>query len=628
LQHALWRYETMWLPLLAAVTTKHIEFPKADHGNDVQPQSAMNSQIAKLRADFAPIINSMSSEDLTPPLDVAWVWYLHRLTPLQYLEDVSNVAGCPIAPSASSAFYFEVDNESRSAQAWNNAFAKSGSENINVQYFPEYLASIYSEPGKVVRRALITGSVRGIKFSSLMLYDIYEAAKSHRGTLSVAVRSEVVTPGYFVRAITRYDDFMRLQAMHKLAFLYAPEDVSFIWRAHAASTADYLNDDLIGRALSSRAGSEKSNMAHPQARHLPTEHQDTALGAPLSMEATMQIWSEVYADAKGPFLVPTAEVPRCPGQQRDGYLQDCLRAVLEASTDGNGDGIIDDEDRKGANHGTNEEGLVPKSTLLSPSSPRSADPFRAKNSKGKEQRDHLGLRSELQSSSPSARAATDTTGNNSKGRSVLSKLTFRLVSRKADADAGVPLDDTAGNTRTDGERTGAPDTTKVVGDDDAERFGRKERGERHLAAQKEKLGHGGQKKANEGLDRAQWIRGLSLCAVGLVFVIFGIIYMRKLPKTSSSGVLLFLAGLLAFLLAALIWLRPDHERRKQKREDRNRRREDKEADEREKQESKANSQKYLDGVQMNSFVSNEAMIAIGGDGLVHLPAAAVADSSV
>jgi Glycine-rich domain-containing protein-like len=624
LQRALWRYETMWLPLLAAAGKTKADLPDEKDGIDPKSRSSAFSQVANLRTSLGSSINSLTMENMSPPLDVAWVWYIHRLSPLQYLDDVFKVVGCPLAPSILTAFEYGLSNESTTANIWNSAYAVATQDSTRV-YFPDYLASIYNSKGNIVRRGARTGSVTGISFATSISRDISAGVKLHRGVLCLALRSEALYPGYLVRAIARYDDFIRLQAIENMLDLYPPRDVDFIWRVHAASTADYLNDDLIGRAFSERPGLEKSDIAHPQARIELIEHDEQVTAKVVSKQATEDIWNATYGNSKGPFTVEAAEWPSYPGQHRDGYLQDSLKAILDADlpeedTDSSWD---HDEAAVARKSCQMDSELARQATATSPSSPGSSSMFRTTifgGRKGEDQRE----KSTRTSTSPLMRLTTDGISTATKGVAALSKLKLGVAHRKSSAlmaQGGENRDECDLGTQRLGPRE-AIEATPRKGSK------KKQIGDRHLAASKETLGHGDRLRKSQGLDRVQWIRGLSFCALGIVLVIFGMIYMKKLPSTSAAGVSLFMVGLLSFLSAALVWLRPDHERRKQHKEDRKRRREAKEADEKEKKESKANSKKYHDGIQMNSFASNEATVIIGGGELIHLPGASLVDTSV
>ena len=58
LEKALYRYERFWLPLCVDLT-----------------------------------LNGKRYEDFYPPLDVAWVWHCHMLSPTEYQKDCKNLCG-------------------------------------------------------------------------------------------------------------------------------------------------------------------------------------------------------------------------------------------------------------------------------------------------------------------------------------------------------------------------------------------------------------------------------------------------------------------------------------------------------------------------------------------------------
>jgi hypothetical protein len=68
LKEALRRYERLWLPLIAAQAG-----PSSNTGNGQQQQQGYNQ--------------------LVPPLDIAFLWHLHRLQPGLYSEDCQQLKG-------------------------------------------------------------------------------------------------------------------------------------------------------------------------------------------------------------------------------------------------------------------------------------------------------------------------------------------------------------------------------------------------------------------------------------------------------------------------------------------------------------------------------------------------------
>lgn len=77
LREALRRYVTRWLPLVKEALGQGIE--------------------------------------LAPPVDIAWLWHVHRLSPLGYHEDCMSLAGKPLhADAGTNPFAFDADADGRS----------------------------------------------------------------------------------------------------------------------------------------------------------------------------------------------------------------------------------------------------------------------------------------------------------------------------------------------------------------------------------------------------------------------------------------------------------------------------------------------------------------------------------
>jgi hypothetical protein len=86
LARALWRYEALWLPLLVAVD-------EGFRGRSVGHSPAFGRAVEEIRRkNEARGGLGLRRAECVPPLDVAWVWHCHRLSPKVYEEDVRALA--------------------------------------------------------------------------------------------------------------------------------------------------------------------------------------------------------------------------------------------------------------------------------------------------------------------------------------------------------------------------------------------------------------------------------------------------------------------------------------------------------------------------------------------------------
>lgn len=97
LREAVRRYTTLWLPLVKETETV-----------------------------LAP------GEELAPPLDVAWLWHVHRLSPLGYHADCMSKVGKPLhAPAGTNPFAFTADEAETSPTraTWESLYPNEPFEN-------------------------------------------------------------------------------------------------------------------------------------------------------------------------------------------------------------------------------------------------------------------------------------------------------------------------------------------------------------------------------------------------------------------------------------------------------------------------------------------------------------------
>lgn len=181
-QEAVRRYEQCWLPLLA---------------------------------------KAKDAVDSSPPPDVAFVWYLHRLHPEWYSRDFEAVLRCePVYPSPNDSFAFTTN----CSAAWRQ---HCGSE----AFWPP-------SPSAVAKGAGLRS-----RLSVNLLADMHQS----KGFLKQVLRRCYLDPFFVDQAVLRYKRIIML-ATDTCNFatgsssIVVPPDVVLAWRAHAASSPSYRAD--------------------------------------------------------------------------------------------------------------------------------------------------------------------------------------------------------------------------------------------------------------------------------------------------------------------------------------------------------------------------------------------------
>lgn len=255
LTRAIWRYEALWLPLLAALSNP------PDHSNPVWRHHTFATKVEEIRAkNFANGGLWLDRSVLVPPLDIAWVWYCHRLNPEAYAgdlarfvpeEDASSLAYFSRACSTTldTAFRFSDGGDAQSKptrRLWDIVYPFE-------RFMPKYLLSHTFDEVMSKQRQHITSYTNEITraaFRSVLHYDLERAASLQKTFVYQIVdendplKAELYeTSSYLNRAYHRYLQFIVLhQRAPEGSFLVPMKDINIIWHMHLGCTVEYAHD--------------------------------------------------------------------------------------------------------------------------------------------------------------------------------------------------------------------------------------------------------------------------------------------------------------------------------------------------------------------------------------------------
>lgn len=260
LERAIWRYESLWLPLLAAVSDP----PTAD-SIDVLPRPQWSQTSFALRVDEIRAKNFSkgglwhSKETLMPPLDIAWVWHCHRLQPHAYIEDLKRFVknddqqtfeymkrAC--SPTVNTAFKFSDGEDAQSKQTrrlWEIIYPFEC-------FMPKYLLThSYDEEMSKKRKHITsyTNEMSRQSFRSILKYDLPRAALLQKAFLHQITNENDIeaaelfeTEAYLTRAYHRYLQFISLHKKFPTKLLIPMNDINIMWHMHISCTWEYHND--------------------------------------------------------------------------------------------------------------------------------------------------------------------------------------------------------------------------------------------------------------------------------------------------------------------------------------------------------------------------------------------------
>jgi hypothetical protein len=233
--------------------------------------------------------NGIAAIRLIPPLDIAFCWMLHRLSPKAYEADCISLFGTVLpagqancaGPEALCHVWVGNAAEEDSVLArlqWPcHARAARPQETRELYggviprlklcrtsfrvFLPRYCWPVMSEKGAVVHEFSFD-KVFAVnqRWQLAISYDIEAAAKRQK-TFFFNVMTEYYERDTSLRnAVTRYVRFLTLMREHPNKFLVPMYDIDLVWHAHIASTVAYERDceSFVGRFIDHQEGDDRS----------------------------------------------------------------------------------------------------------------------------------------------------------------------------------------------------------------------------------------------------------------------------------------------------------------------------------------------------------------------------------
>ncbi|KAJ3675543.1 hypothetical protein LUZ60_004585 [Juncus effusus] len=197
LEHAIYRYKTFWLPLLANHAELQLQAP------------------------------------LVVPLDCEWIWHCHRLNPVQYKRDCERAFG-KILDNKNVISSIQTTPENNSEEIWMKLYP---TEPFELKFnSSDRIPDINSDE------------------SSQITYDLISAAKRQSDFCYQVSRPGMSNDRVLRPALERYKGLLYLIKTNKekkLSFCVPTYDIDIMWHSHQLSPVSYCNDliNLIGEVL-------------------------------------------------------------------------------------------------------------------------------------------------------------------------------------------------------------------------------------------------------------------------------------------------------------------------------------------------------------------------------------------
>jgi hypothetical protein len=265
------------LSLSVADVKSHIAFLERVHddalnrGSSLYLSPAMLS-VAVFRYEelWLPMVAQKNDEKgLVPPVDVAWVWHLHRLNPLGYAAFCLERFGTVVDPGASAFRLQSADHVEAAADHCVHT------RDVWARAYP-------AEPFFLTAGATPTAS------ESSLVEPIVATAGRQSSFLWQVSHASYSCESFLAAAIERYDKFLRLMGIHgyKTFFAVPSYDVDLCWHTHMlACSSSYLEETRV------RAGEAVDHDDSVNERHEGSKLDK-------GWNNTQALWHQTYASAE------------------------------------------------------------------------------------------------------------------------------------------------------------------------------------------------------------------------------------------------------------------------------------------------------------------------------------------
>lgn len=215
-------------------------------------------------------------ERLIPPVDVAWVWHLHRLAPRRYAAYCTERFGRVLDPTTAA---FQAQSEAAEADA---ASAEGETRRLWQHHFGD--VAFFQPRGEADGRPAEWGPRDPLSHQTTVAPEVREACARVRSahgwdyeveTCSARQRTflwQVSQPGCTDAAAmsTRYLRFLGLMRAHGYSehFFVPSYDIDFAWHTHMlTSTSDYLREtELLANAPGGVGHDDSVNQRHEDSK--------------------------------------------------------------------------------------------------------------------------------------------------------------------------------------------------------------------------------------------------------------------------------------------------------------------------------------------------------------------------
>ena len=183
---------------------------------------------------WLPLVDEYRSEQLVPPIDIAWMWYCHMLSPLSYRRDCRLILKRTLKHKYVKSRNI-IGNTNTAIEVWYDKYPKDA---FNIIRNDEFIA-----PNRKIGQLTDAPSQLSVNLIEIAIYQMhfcYQVALPH-------FRDRL----FLETALRRYKQFLRLKRMNGSECLAPPIDILLMWFTHMCHPVEYAIDTTkaCGRVL-------------------------------------------------------------------------------------------------------------------------------------------------------------------------------------------------------------------------------------------------------------------------------------------------------------------------------------------------------------------------------------------
>ena len=181
-----------------------------------------------------PLVDEYRSEHIVPPIDIAWMWYCHMLSPLSYRRDCRLILKRTLKHKYARSRNI-IGNTNTAIEIWYDKYPKDA---FNIIRNGEFIAP-KRKMGKLIE-APSNLSVNLIEIAKSQMHFCYQVALPH-------FKDRL----FLETALKRYKQFLCLKRMNGSDCLAPPVDILLMWYTHMSHPVEYAIDTtkICGRVL-------------------------------------------------------------------------------------------------------------------------------------------------------------------------------------------------------------------------------------------------------------------------------------------------------------------------------------------------------------------------------------------